>query len=46
MAKVKEIWSSKITSDMVSNLDEDTIEELVEALNDTVVATCLDFGVE
>jgi uncharacterized tellurite resistance protein B-like protein len=42
----KRIWFSEITSDMVANLDEDTIEELVEALNDVVMATCLDFGVE
>jgi hypothetical protein len=41
----KRIWFSEITSDMVEHLDEDTIEQLVEALNDTVMATCEDFGV-
>jgi hypothetical protein len=44
MAKVKQLWSSSLTSDMVSDLDEDTIAELVEALDDAVMLTCQDFG--
>jgi hypothetical protein len=44
MAKVKELWSSSLTSDMVLDLDQDTIAELVEALNDAVMLTCQDYG--
>lgn len=46
MGKVKELWSAQLTSEMVNDLDEDTIEELVDALNDVVALTCQDFGVE
>ena len=42
----KELWFAKLTSDMVEHLDEDSVEELVEALNDAVALTCQDFGVE
>ena len=44
--KVKELWSARLTSDMVENLDQDKIEELVDALSDAVAFTCEDFGVE
>ena len=40
------LWSASLTSEMVSDLDQDTIDELVEALNDAVALTCQDFGVE
>ena len=43
--KVKELWSARLTSDMVENLDQDKIEELVDALSDAVAFTCEDFGI-
>jgi hypothetical protein len=44
MAKVKTLWSSSLTNDMVSELDEDTIADLIMALDDAVMLTCQDFG--
>ncbi len=43
--KEKELWSARLTSDMVENLDQETIEELIDALSDAVSLTCEDFGI-
>jgi hypothetical protein len=34
------IWQSKVTSDMVGDMDEDEIAILIEELNDAVANVC------
>lgn len=40
------IWQSKITKGMVSELSDKEIEILIQELDDMVVRTCQDFGIE
>jgi len=44
--KVKVVWSSKLTSDMLSHLSSDEKEELYEQLNDAVMEVCSSYEVE
>ena len=40
-----ELWSAKLTKDMVEGIDEAVVEELVDALNDVVAEICQEYGV-
>jgi hypothetical protein len=42
----KVIWLSELTEGMVSHLEADDLEELIDALNDAVASVCSDFDVE
>lgn len=41
---MKTVWASKLTADMVADLDDSTIAELVNALDEAVQQTCEEFG--
>ena len=40
------VWSSLVTSKMVKDLNESEISLLVEALNDSVMEICQNYGIE
>lgn len=40
------VWSSLVTSEMVKDLNESEISLLVEALNDSVMEICQNYGIE
>lgn len=41
---MKTVWKSELTADMVSELDQDTLDSLIDELNDAVAAICSDWG--
>ena len=40
------VWSSIVTNEMVKDLNESEISLLVEALNDSVMEICQNYGIE
>ncbi len=40
------IWESKLTAEMVSNLNDNELSLLIDALNDAVAETCENFEIE
>lgn len=40
------VWRSLVTSEMVKDLNESEISLLVEALNDSVMEICQNYGIE
>ena len=40
------VWSAAVTDEMVSSLNSNEISLLVEALNDSVMEICQNYGIE
>lgn len=40
------VWQSTLTKDMVSHLDDETIAEIVEMLDDAVANICEEYDIE
>ena len=40
------VWQSTITDELVKHLDQETIDELIEELNDAVVRVAQDYDLE